>query len=603
MKPSETDPTLTPSLAGALSETIAATKPDAVPGGRRLAPAGYELGELLGRGGMGEVLLARDVRIDRNVAVKRMRAEVPTPDAVARFLREARIQARLDHPAIVPVHEVGTDADGRPYFTMKRLAGTTLADVLSDQREPLQKLLRVFVEVCLAIEFAHARGVIHRDLKPSNVMLGEYGEVYVLDWGVARVIGDLEHEAAAEVEIVDGQTQVGAVLGTPGYMSPEQVRGEAVTPATDVYALGSILFEILAGGPAHPPGHEALVTTLSTVPSPIERAPERAIPPELDAACVDALAGAPSARPTARALADRVQRFLDGDRDLGRRRTLASQELTTAREAANDPARRRDAMRAAGRALALDPESVAAAQLVSQLMLEPPQQLPEPLVERLAETDLALVSRQARLAALSMSAYLLIVPIVIWMGVRDWTIVGATFALVAINIAGAELMVRRPTHPIYWALITNAVMMVLMSRYVSSFVLVPGVIAGSAVSLIVFPQLLARPVLVLATFLGAFVLPFVLEGTGVWSSTWEVVDGRLIISSAVLDVGQSAIVYLIVGHVAMLIVLPLFVRSVAAAQRSGRRQLEIQAWHLGQLLPVEAPRPAPLEERCELMRR
>ncbi|MBA3501630.1 MAG: serine/threonine protein kinase, partial [Deltaproteobacteria bacterium] len=207
-------------------------------------PEKYEVGEILGRGGMGEVVLAEDKTIGRRVAIKRMRAATPTPDAVARFLREAHIQARLDHPAIVPVHELGHDKDGRPYFTMKRLAGVTLHTVLKEGKATPQKLLRAFVDVCLAIEFAHQRGIVHRDLKPSNIMLGHYGEVYVLDWGVARVIGDAELAGVA-IDSLEGETQQGAVLGTPGYMSPEQMRGDEITPATDIYALGAILFEIL----------------------------------------------------------------------------------------------------------------------------------------------------------------------------------------------------------------------------------------------------------------------------------------------------------------------------------------------------------------------
>src|SRR5439155_8110480 len=152
--------------------------------------SGYEIGEVIGRGGMGEVVAAMDLRMERAVAVKRMRGAA-SPEAIERFLREAKIQARLDHPAIVPVHELGRDADGRPYFTMKRLAGVTLAEQLAKQG-PIQPLLRALIDVCFAIELAHSRQVAHRDLKPSNIMLGGYGDVYVLDWGVARMLGDVD---------------------------------------------------------------------------------------------------------------------------------------------------------------------------------------------------------------------------------------------------------------------------------------------------------------------------------------------------------------------------------------------------------------------------
>src|SRR5688572_24537938 len=170
------------------------TGPDAQSSPRHISappvsPAGYALREVLGRGGMGEVVLATDEKFGRAVAIKRMRGRA-SPTAIVRFEREARIQARLEHPSIVPVHELGRDANGRPFFTMKRLAGVTLAQVLANETvvriRPRQQLLRAFADVCRAIDLAHTRGVIHRDLKPANIMLGDFGEVYVLDWGVAR---------------------------------------------------------------------------------------------------------------------------------------------------------------------------------------------------------------------------------------------------------------------------------------------------------------------------------------------------------------------------------------------------------------------------------
>src|ERR1700733_12360537 len=165
-----TDPTLD---AKTQDDGLADTKVPTLPTPRLEAweLAGYELGDVIGRGGVGEVIAAHDLRIERGVAIKRMRTEQPSPEAAARFLREAKIQARLDHPAIVPVHELGTDPEGRPYFTMKRLAGTTLAQRLA-LHEPIQPLLRALVDVCFAVELAHTRHVVHRDLKPSNIMLG-----------------------------------------------------------------------------------------------------------------------------------------------------------------------------------------------------------------------------------------------------------------------------------------------------------------------------------------------------------------------------------------------------------------------------------------------
>src|SRR5260221_9713557 len=246
---------------------------------------GYAFGEVIGKGGLGEVVLAHDLRVGRDVAIKRLHATSPTADEVARFLREARIQARLDHPSVPPVHELGIDPQGRPYFTMKRLAGITLSEMLQQPAPARQRLLRAFADVCLAIEFAHSRGVVHRDLKPSNVMLGDFGDVYVLDWGLSRVVG----EAVAEMisDDIDSLDLKGSeLLGTPGYMSPEQLAkaAEAGRPA-DIYALGAILFEVLAGEPLHPRGPTALQSTVSgnAVTSPVKRRSDRSVPPELDA--------------------------------------------------------------------------------------------------------------------------------------------------------------------------------------------------------------------------------------------------------------------------------------------------------------------------------
>jgi len=553
---------------------------------RPLEVAGYRIGDLIGRGGMGEVVLADDLRIGRQVAIKRMRGELATGDATARFLREARIQARLEHPAIVPVHELGIDADGRPYFTMKRLAGTTLEDVLARGAQGTNELVRAFVDVCLAIDFAHARGVVHRDIKPANIMLGDYGEVYVLDWGVARIVAEADASASASLPADDSQTQAGAILGTPAYMAPEQMVGERVGPEADVYALGGVLFEILAGEPANP--RTTLASRLALV-SPAARRPDRAIAPELDAICRAALAPQPVDRPSARQLADRLRSYLDGDRDLAQRRQLAAEQLATARAAfaSGDPARRGDAMAAAGRALALDPSSSDAAALVTQLMLEPPRELPASLADRLREHDVALVERQGRIAAANLTAYLGFIPLLLWAGVRDWSIVGAVWALIIITLLGSVAMARHLVHNVGWAIFANVVSLVLAARLFGSFVLLPALVLNASISQIAFPSLINRPLVVLGAMVTAFVLPLVLEATGVWSSTWWLVDGGIVTRPAAIELaGVAGKVLLIGGSLAVVIVTSLYVRSLALAQRAAARQLEIQAWHLRQLLPV-----------------
>lgn len=597
------DPTLTPSQAAdaaalsetALPQTAAASVSDVSrAAASHRAPAGYTPRELLGRGGMGEVMLASDERIGRDVAIKRMRSADPSPDLIERFLREAKIQARLDHPAIVPVHEIGRDADDRPYFTMKRLTGVTLHDVLIQDKLTQQKLLRAFADVCLAIQFAHERGVIHRDLKPANLMLGDYGEVYVLDWGVARVVGDKPgDDGPRHIGSFEGETVAGALLGTFGYMSPEQARGDEITTATDLYALGSILFEILTGELLHPRGPAAIESTLAGPQSPASRKPARSIPPELDEACVHALADDAAARPSARELADRVQQYLDGDRDIERRRTLAAEQLTLASAAltSNDPNQRGDAMRAAGRALALDPESIPAASLVGQLMLEPPRDLPPALDQQLHATDVEVVRRQSRLSALTMLAYLAFAPVMIWVGIRDWLPFIVVCSLIALLGATTWWLSWKQPY-ILWAVAGNAVMLLLLSRFFGPFVVVPGIACAATMSFLSQPPtLIRRPWIVVGSMVGAFLAPFVLEAAGMWAPTWEIAGGALISRPTALALdGRAAVVFLIVANVAMIVVFGLFSRALAGSRLDAHKKLEIQAWHLAQLLP-DAPRP------------
>jgi serine/threonine-protein kinase len=206
-----------------------------------LAGTRYELVDLLGRGGMGSVYRCRDRELGREVALK-VSAGPTSPEALERLRREARILARLEHPGIVPVHDVGVLSDGRVYYAMKLVRGQRLDASL--EGAPLSLRLGAFERICEAVAFAHAQGVLHRDLKPENVMVGGFGEVLVLDWGVAKLL-DAPEAGALPGPAPDGTgvTAAGTVLGTPGYMSPEQARGDlqAVDERSDVYALGAIL--------------------------------------------------------------------------------------------------------------------------------------------------------------------------------------------------------------------------------------------------------------------------------------------------------------------------------------------------------------------------
>jgi hypothetical protein len=209
-------------------------------------------------GGMGVVWRVLDLQFQRSLALKVMKAESANSRRVCRFLSEARITAQLAHPSIVPVHAVGWLDDGRPYYTMKLVEGKTLAEILKAEPDVASRrteLLQVFARVCQALAFAHRKGVIHRDLKPSNVMVGEHGEVHVMDWGLAKSLAKrdvLPAEAAqtnGSLDESDGRTRDGERLGTSPYMPPEQANGkiEEVDRRSDVFGLGAILCEILTG--------------------------------------------------------------------------------------------------------------------------------------------------------------------------------------------------------------------------------------------------------------------------------------------------------------------------------------------------------------------
>nr|HEX4313133.1 serine/threonine-protein kinase [Kofleriaceae bacterium] len=553
-----------------------------------LPPPSYRLGEPLGQGGMGEVLRARDQRIGRDVAFKRMRVPDPQPADTARFLREARIQARLGHPAIAPVYDIGHDGDGRPYFTMRAIAGDTL-DTLVRGDAPARRLLRAFADVCLAVQYAHEQGVVHRDLKPANIMLGDYGEVYILDWGVARVVDAADRPSTADIGSLAGHTQAGALLGTPGYMAPEQARGDVVGPAADVYSLGAILYELLTREPLHP-RDVAIASTLSEpTRSPAARDAEHAVPPELDAACVAALAAGAATRPSARELADRVQRYLDGDRDLERRRTIAAEQLAHARAvvATGGPERRAEAIRTAGRALALDPESPDAAALVGTLMLEPPRELPPALVTELAAHDVDLGARSSRYAAVALCSYFLFFPLLLLDGVKSWPYVIVAYALVAGQIVLAEWMYRARRPSLMPVLVMTIALMIPMSRLWGPLVLIPGIINTVAFTAGAQPNALARPIALSIGSALALAVPMALEWLGVLAPTWSVGDGRITIVSPGVELDNAwASVLLVTANLALIFVNCVFARSVSLSRHEAQRSLAIQAWRLRQLLPT-----------------
>jgi eukaryotic-like serine/threonine-protein kinase len=581
------DSTLTPIPSG--DSTL--TEPTS---GRRAATPvpdlpGYQLGEVLGRGGMGEVVAAVDQTLGREVALKRMRHVDATGDAARRFVREAQVQALLDHPAIVPVHELGEDADGNPYFTMKRLVGTTLYDALAAGK-PVNTLLRPFVDVCFAIQLAHERGIVHRDLKPSNIMLGNYGDVYVIDWGVARVLGTRRtSQVVIPVETLSPDaTGAGIMLGTPGYMAPEQMKGEAVSPAADVYSLGAILFEILAGEALHPHGKGAFADTLARpTDSPARRAPDRQIAPELDELCTAALAEEPGDRPSARHLAEKIQQYLDGDRDLEQRRALAAKQLAIARAALSDPARRAEAGQAASRALALDPQSSEATALVTQLILEPPRDLPHELVESLEESERQLNRQRSRTAGIAFMSLFLFLPVFIFFqevrSVPNLVLVYATSTFQALLWWHNGSTGRTP---LWLMMLGNFLLAVAFSRLAGSFVLIAAFVCGQAVALATRRDIAKRPWTLIVWVIAVMTTPITLEYLGVIERTWTMTPDGILTKGVIIEtVHEIDALFLTLGQMAIAVAVSIFAMSTTRAREQAQRRAHIQAWHMQQMIP------------------
>jgi tetratricopeptide (TPR) repeat protein/tRNA A-37 threonylcarbamoyl transferase component Bud32 len=324
----------------------AAILPTAAPAASGIAGVRFRRLREHARGGLGEVFVAVDSELNREVALKEIQDRFADhPDARARFLREAEVTGKLEHPGVVPVYGLGLYPDGRPYYAMRFIRGESMQEAIrrfhgSRSREPsgtvesaarlaaptfdsleFRELLGRFVAVCNAVAYAHSRGVIHRDLKPANVMLGEYGETLVVDWGLARVMDQPTGEqttAERPVELGSGSatapTQMGQVVGTPAYMPPEQAEGrhDRVGMASDVFALGGTLYALLTGAAPYS-GADVLAKARrgEVVPA---RQRNASVPAALEAVCQKAMANRPENRyPKAQVLAEEVQRWLAGE--------------------------------------------------------------------------------------------------------------------------------------------------------------------------------------------------------------------------------------------------------------------------------------------------
>ena len=572
----------------------------------------YQSRTKLGEGGMGEVRLCRDGRIGRDVAMKVIRTDRhPSAEMRARFLREVRVQGQLEHPSIVPVYDLGTGKDGETYFTMKRVRGQNLADILDSLRlgEPAaikeysqRKLLAAFQSVCLAIEFAHSRGVLHRDLKPTNIMLGAFGEVYVLDWGIAKIM-DEEEGPSSRVQDSDPslETQVGAFVGTLGYLSPEQFSGEPLDPRSDVFSLGAILFEILTLLPLFE-GKPIEIAQQICEPNDARcsvRRPEAEVPPELEAICIHATKLERTDRvESARELNDAIQRYLDGDRDLERRRAFAEKHLMAAGEEmalARKPGvdaepHRAKALGELGRALALDPQNDAAMGDIVGLLLEPPTTIPREVEDELQQSRLNSIRIVGRTGGWTfLLGLVLLMPLLL--GIRPGEKVLAAFIFACISVACA-LSFRQVTKPTernsYVIMFAAAFGYVAMSRLYGPFVLMPGIIMATTMTYGMHPTQGVQHTSLVVMFM-TVAGPFGLELSGLWSPSYTFHDHMMTILPRAMDIDETSTM-LIFSVLTLFLIYAggAVIRRARNALTKAEVRLLVQSWQLRQLAPERA---------------
>jgi serine/threonine-protein kinase len=568
----------------------------------------YEAGDLLGRGGMGEVRSLGDKRIGRDVAMKVIRSGHGTVGQ-DRFLREARVQGQLEHPSVVPVYDLGLDPNGAPFFTMKSLQGRTLSEIIKRLRagdaETLaqfgrRRLLGVFVDVCQAVAYAHKKGVVHRDIKPSNVMAGDFGQVYVLDWGVAKLRGEPEQEAPqipAEAPIRDTdqtpQTEAGAILGTPGYMAPEQFSEEPVDVRADVYALGVLLFELLFLEPMHR-GKTATALMMSTLDGidwdAWSEASEVDAPPELVAVCEQATRRRAGERfEDVPCLLRAVERYLEGDRDLALRRELTQRHLDHARGLLAKE-ERAGALRELGRALALDPHDSEARELMRHVFLDRPKDMPQEVVDSIRQENDETGRKQARQAAWTYLSWVGFAVLPIWMGMRDWTLLVIILGLIAVEVVLAFIH-SRAKHPnqslLIGAAVLNMVLVGVMTRFFGPFVLTPVLAAVAALAFVLHPLERGR-LLIITAGAGAIAVPWALEHLGVLAPSYAYKGDHIeIAANAASFTPLPTELMLVSVCVGAVIISGFAVSQIRGMLRQAQERVHLQAWQLRQVVPAE----------------
>jgi len=596
----------------------------------------YDPGPLIGAGGMGEVRLHMDRRIGRRVAKKTLHATLDSHSARRRFLREVRVQGQLEHPAIVPVYDLDVDDRGQAFFTMKRVRGHTLERVLerlragdadTTKRFSQRKLLTAFAQVCLAVDYAHTRGVLHRDLKPGNIMLGDFGEVYVLDWGLAKVIGEggeeeddaeTSHASRPLVGASSALTRGGALLGTPQYMAPEQLlrKTDDMDARADVFALGAILFEIVARTPFRASQDIPEIARLvneGEVVRPSERGAD--VAPELDELCAAALARHRADRPVrARDLAEAVERFLDGEHDTNLRKELAARHAAAARRraagmqsvnlpsaqsirsaAAAEPTAlpqpaRVEAFRETMKALALDADNADAQKLLVDLLTDVSGEVPDEAQRALVAAADHTRRTGARMGALGLLLWLMVFPAMVLIGVRSWPAVLATAGFTAAASAFAYWLSKQPSYGTGGAAVLATLVagvIAMTSCYMGPFAVVPTCAATVTFLFTMHATRRERPIFAVIISLGALA-PFVAEFLGVVPRAYAFEQDRVVIFARAVALPEAATTAAMLYCTLSFIVLAVWLMSrLRDALRVSEERHFLQAWYLRKLFPTE----------------
>ena len=576
--------------------------------------ARYSEGALIGEGGMGKVLLVQDRTIGRQIALKQLKDDQRANSrAVARFAREARLQGQLEHPAIVPVYDIGTSPDGSPFFTMKRVLGESLAELLDDvatgkpTRFSQRKLLSAFSQLCVAVHYAHERGVVHRDIKPANIMLGPYGEVYLLDWGVAKVGGDAAEplEGATREEAADSlHTGTGTVVGTLSTMAPEQALGGAVDARTDVYALGAVLFHILTGEPFHPKGDfpKVIGQILAGIEArPSVRCPDVEVAPELEALCVEATRLHPADRlASAAALHEAIEAYLDGNRDQELRRAAARKHSDAARLAADtilgrgksseasDEATHAKALGEVGKALAFDPDNKEALGTLVELLTSPPTVVPrEVLVE-----ERAMTKRRVRLGGIAAAAvygYISLNAFTTWqLGVRDVTSFTIAHVLWGCAFLGGLVTIWKSSYvPLFITFLFGISACVFLTSIYSPYLMVPPLLTMHAVLFALVQSWRLRIVMIVLASLGWTASVFG-EHWRLLPTTVQFTSGDMLIHSPVISLPETlTTLYLWISVLAMVIAPAVVIGLLRTAWMRSEQAMRLQLWQLRRLVSNE----------------